>query len=403
MTHPRTREVLDAAAVSGAPAAALLLTAAGAVLVLAEDPATSRWLGATPDTGLFLSVLSFAVGGCLFAVVGYLAGARWSHDRGYPLRRSVPGLPRVVLVSVAGDLVWLVGALLLVHLVAFGRSAALGASAPLSGWPLSVLGLASATSCYVVAAVVGAALRTPFGVVLVAPAPYAATLLAGEVAVSSRPEVQQLVAPFVDQAWYPSLVPAAGPLLVLAAYCLAVAATAGTALVVLLGARLHAARPHAATVLLPAAAVVACAGLVTAGWSPNGFARPDPSGPACSADGRVCVWGGSRRTLPVLEAAERRVRAAVERAGAPADLRFVQHGLPSDDTAVPVDTPPGHVGEADVRAQMVAAYAQRWTDRCTGTADDPTLLPTLHDALLRAADDGSSEDLGPALRRARAC
>ncbi|WP_136518996.1 hypothetical protein [Cellulomonas telluris] len=403
MTRPRVREVLDAAAVSGAPAAALLLTASGAALVFAETPATSRWLGATPDTGLFLSVLSFAIGGCLFAVVGYLAGARWSDDRGYTLRRSVPSPPRVVLVSAGGDLVWLTGALLLVHLVAYGRSATLGASALLSAWPLTLLGLASATSCYAVAAAVGTVLRTSFGVVLVAPAPYAATLLAGEVALSPRPELQQLVAPFVDQTWFPNLVPAPRPLLVLTAYCLAVTATAGVALVLVLGARLHVARPRVGTVLLPAAAVVISAGLVASGWSPNGFARTDPSGSVCSADARVCVWAGSRATLPVMVAAEQRVRAAVERTGAPADLRFAQYGLTSDDTTVVVRTSPAHVDETDLRSQMVAAYAQAWAAPCTAATDDLTILADLHDALLRAVEEDASDELEPILRRARAC
>lgn len=395
--------VLDAAAVSGAPAAALLLAVAGSALVLVEDPATSRWLGAAPDTGLFLSVLSFAVGGCLFAVVGYLAGARWSHDGGYALRRSVPSLVRVVAVSSAGDLVWLGGTLLMVHAVAYGRSAVLGASSLLSAWPLSLLGLLAATSCYAVAAVVGTALRTPFGVALVAPAPYAATLLAGEVAISSRPELQQLVAPFVDQTWFPNLVPAPLPLLTLSAYCAAVTATAGVSTVVLLGARLHVARPRAATALLPAAAVLVTAGMVASGWSPNGFARTDPSGAVCSPDGRACAWASSRTVLPALVAAERRVRTAVERAGVPADLRFAQYGLADDGTTVVVDTAPAQVDEADVRRQMVDAYTQRWAESCAATVDDLTLLADLHEALLRAVEDGASEDLGPALQRARAC
>ncbi|MBO9570457.1 MAG: hypothetical protein J7503_16760 [Cellulomonas iranensis] len=402
MTRPSA--VLDAAAVSGAPTAALLLAVAGSALVLMEDPATSRWLGAAPDTGLFLSVLSFAVGGCLFAVVGYLTGSRWSRDRGYALRRSVPSPVRVVVVSGVGDLVWLVGTLLLVHAVAYGRSVVLGASSPLPAWPLSLLGLVAATSCYAVAAVVGAALRTPFGVALVAPAPYAATLLAGEVALSSRPELQQLVAPFVDQTWFPNLVPDPLPLLALAAYCAAVTAAAGVGLVVLLGVRLHVPRPRTATALVPLAAVLVTAGIVASGWSPNGFARTDRSGAVCSPDGRVCVWGSSRTVLPVVVAAERRVRAAVERAGTPADLRFAQYGLADDDgTTVVVETAPAHVDEADVRRQMVAAYAQRWAAPCTGTADDVTLLADLHAALLRAVEEGTSDDLGPALRRARAC
>lgn len=402
MTRPSA--VLDAAAVSGAPTAALLLAVAGSALVLMEDPATSRWLGAAPDTGLFLSVLSFAVGGCLFAVVGYLTGSRWSRDRGYALRRSVPSPVRVVVVSGVGDLVWLVGTLLLVHAVAYGRSAVLGASSPLPAWPLSLLGLVAATSCYAVAAVVGAALRTPFGVALVAPAPYAATLLAGEVALSSRPELQQLVAPFVDQTWFPNLVPDPLPLLALAAYCAAVTAAAGVGLVVLLGVRLHVPRPRTATALVPLAAVLVTAGIVASGWSPNGFARTDRSGAVCSPDGRVCVWGSSRAVLPVVVAAERRVRAAVERAGTPADLQFAQYGLADDDgTTVVVETAPAHVDEADVRRQMVAAYAQRWAAPCTGTADEVTLLADLHAALLRAVEEGTSDDLGPALRRARAC
>ncbi len=400
---PRLREVLDAAAVSGAPAAALLLTAAVSALVVAETPATSRWLGSTPDTGLFLSVVSFAVGGCLFAVVGYLAGVRWVSDRGYTLRRSVPSPPRVVLGSAGGDLVWLVGALLLVHLVAYGRSATLGASSLLSAWPLTLLGLAAATSCYAVAAAVGAVLRTPFGVVIAAPAPYAATLLAGEVALSARPELQQLVAPFVDQTWFPNLVPAPRPLLVLTAYCLAVTATAGAALMVVLGARLHVARPRVGSILLPVAAVVVSAGLVASGWTPNGFARPDPSGSVCSADGRVCVWAGSRGTLPVMAAAEQRVRAAVEGAGETADLRFAQHGLASDDTTVVVEMAPAYVDETDLRGQMVAAYAQRWAAACTAAADDLSILGEVHDALLGAVEAGPTDDLDATLRRLRAC
>lgn len=403
MTRNPPREVLDAAAVSRAPAAALLLTAAGSTLVFAESPATSRWLGATPDTGLFLSVLSFAIGGCLFAVVGYLAGARWSVDREFALRRSVPSTTRVVLVAAGGDLVWLMGALLLVHVVAYARSVTLGASDLLSAWPLTLLGAAAATSCYLVAAAVGAVLRTPFGVVLVAPAPYAATLLAGELAMSSRPEVQQLVAPFVDQTWFPNLVPDPRPLLVLAAYCLAVAVTASMVLVMVLGVRLHVARPRAATILVPAAGVVASAALVASAWTPNGFARVDPAGAVCSVDDRVCVWTGSRARLPVLAAAEREVRTAVERAGVAPDLRFAQYGLATGVTTVTVETSPAHVDEAEVRRQMAAAYAQRWAAPCVDDTDGLQVLADLEDTLLRAVDAGSSDDLRPLVQRARAC
>lgn len=383
--------LLASAAVSHAPAAALMLTAAGSALVFVETPGRSRWLGTAPDTGLFLTVLSFAVAGCLFAVIGYLAGARWSSDRGYRLRRSVPPVPRVVLVAVGGDLVWLVGALVLVHAVAYGRSAAEGAVGLASAWPLSLLGLAAAVSCYAVAAMVGAVLRTPFGVVLVTPAPYAATLLAGEAALSPRPELQQLVAPFVDQAWYPNLVPNPGPLLVLATYCLAVAATAAVVLMVVLGMRLRVAAPRPAAVLVPAAATAVTALLVAAGWSPNGFARPNPAGALCAGDDRVCVWASSPDALPVLVSAEQRVREAVVGLGAPADLRFSQNGLERGEEVVAVQTSPTGLDEGAVVVEMVSAYVEALMAECGTDIDALTAKADLHDALLRAS---SGEPVG---------
>lgn len=402
MTNYGARPILVAAAVSRAPGAAVLLVAAASVLIFVEVPSVSNWLGQSADTGLFLTVFSFAIAGCLFAVVGYLSGAQWSIDPGNQIARSVRSASQVVTFRAIGDLVWLGGALLIVHSLAYGRSVIEGAQGIYIAWPLSVLGMASALSCYCVAAAFGSLMRTVFGVVLVAPAPYAATLFAGEVALSSRPEAQQLIAPFIDQSWYPNLLPAPIPILQLSGYSLALAAAAFILVLAYLTRHEQASLLYLRVGLFPIFAIVITAHLVTSNWSPNGFARENPWGPLCNSSGSVCVWQNLSADLVVYDAAERRVRGVIQDVVALPDLKFYQYGLElPDDDAVWIDVSSPHPDELDAVAQMVSAYVEVLLAECLTSSDGITAFGQFHADFLDAVLMSEQHDLEVSYEAAR--
>lgn len=273
----------------------------GTALVLVEPASTSRWIGLVQDTGMYLTVLSFAIAGSLFSVAGYLTGSR-RLERATELARGVRPLTSACAAVCSGDLMWLVGGLAVVHVAAFARTFAAGAAPSAMAWSLEVLAFASASACYLMGVLAGLVVRHPVGAVVAATAPYGATLLANQV-LSVRPALQPFarqVAPYIDQSWGPSLVPAHGPILLLALYCALVAATAGQLAVGSLRVQLSGStvlgRPRPRALIAPVGALLA-AGLIAATVTADDFSTARADGWTCSTDQRVCDQDGGGAPL----------------------------------------------------------------------------------------------------------
>lgn len=343
-------------ALSSARPTALLVALLGGTLVLTERAGSSFWLGYHQDTGMYLSVLSFAIAGSLFAVAGYrtavrrLVGAPESARAGRPTGA-------VLRMHVAGDLGWLLAGLLLVHVAAYARTAAVAGELSPMGASLSALGLGAATLCYAVGVALGAVVRRMLGIVVVAAIPYALTLYAN-LSMSLDPRLHRavrLVAPYVDQSWGPHLVPRHGPILLLLAYCTLLAAA-------LLSATAQRLRPpgapagHRGTSLLLVGAVLA-GGVTTTRVSASDYYRERETGYACSPDERVCAWQRGGSIAPWLEADEAARHAVVGLAHDP--VRFAEQGVPAGTGHVVLTAPSPRPATHDIAALMLREHSAR--------------------------------------------
>lgn len=340
------------------PAAGVVVV--GSFLVFTESAATSRWLGHAHDTGMYLSVLSFAIAGSLFAISGYHTAARGLV--GAPeLRRSTRSGADVVGLRVTGDLAWLLTGLLVVHAAAYLRTAGHAGGLEAHGWSLSLLGLCSASACYGLGLVLGAIIKHVLGLFPVAVLPYGLTLLAGEVAFSPASRFQHLVGPFVDQSWGALYLPNHAAVGLLAAY----SACAAAALVAVSAHTVRTATfARRGLVAMPLLGVLAT-GTVLAAFVPGtSFYHPRAASYECDPEHVVCVrdvLGGSR--LDDWRDAEATVRDAL---GSSADprLKFTEAGVPVDGY-VALALPTSRVTGAHLAALMLEQYVNRLVTACS--------------------------------------
>lgn len=313
-----------------------LIAVAGVVIAVTSEPAGSVWVGRAQNTASYATVFGFAIAGCLSVLAGYLTGGELSRDEHSLLRRGSRSVTSAVLLRAAGDLVWLWSGLLIALAAAFVRTASFGGNFRTDSWSPVLLSACSVGATYASGMLVGAVLRHQAFLVLVAPLPYAATLLSSSViSLSERWKLQFLVGPFVDQSWYPASVPAPGAFLVLAGY---VTGVASVFLLTAMGVLELRSRRRALSSGPPAAALIATtvtvvtAGMVVTIGGPSGFGRANPAGVVCtSGDAAVCLWGDHTDQLPVWQAAARDAALAVE--GLPVGpRRYVQ-------TLVPLSSP----------------------------------------------------------------
>lgn len=376
--------------ISTARPVAVGVAVVGSVLVFAEPSQTSRWVGYYQDTGMYLSVLSFAVVGSLFAVAGYWTGAHGMHDA--PQHRlAVRSGSQILLLRAGGDLAWLVAALMVIHVSAYLRTAAAAGVVSSMGWSLSLLGTAAAIMCYALAVLIGSFVGRTVGVFLVAPLPYAATLLANSV-VSLDPfwyRSARLMAPYIDQTWGPALVPRHGPILLLASYCLLTAATAFGVVAARAGSSSSARvwrRP-----LWWAAAAALTGALVATSVSGDDYYEHRHAGYRCDDSGRFCAWDrGALGGVETWTEAERRVRVVLDDLPAPA-LRFAEpRSGGSGSGTVELPMVPGTLDVDNAASVLLTEYvAAITTEACSpdavtqARADLETLL---RDAMTRGAN-----------------
>lgn len=337
----------------------------GAVLVFIEP--APMWWWFVQDVGMYLTVFSFAIAGSLCAVAGYVTGSRRLANA-TELARGVRPMPLAVGMVWAGDLVWLLGGLAATHAAAFGRALANGATPSTMAWSLGVLSFSSATMCYLLGVLAGAVLRHPVGAILAAVAPYALTLLSTQV-LALRPTWQpiaQLVAPYIDQGWGPGLVPAHGPILMLALYCALMAVTAAQVALWVLRLRLCQAdvtTPRPRGLAAPVGLMAVAAFLaVTIDASDYYTVRTD--GWRCSADGRMCAWDrGHGVGVEMWDRALTQVQESLVATDVP-DLRFVEGegGRHVPDEAVHLYPPTGHLTTEVIVGLILPEYVYPLVD-----------------------------------------
>lgn len=333
----------------------------GCVLVFTDPTATSRWASFFQDTGMYLSVLSFAIAGSLFIVAGYWSGAR-SLAEAPEISRSVRTPGQVLRFRVSGDLTWLLASLAIVHVAAYSRTTALNGAISFSGASLSLLGFCSAVLCYALGLILGFVVRRAVGALVVAVIPYGLTLYANGT-LSVEPATQpfaRLVAPYIDQSWGPFRVPAHGPILLLAAYCALLAAT-------LLGiSRSQVARrpggPRALPTLSRAVAVplvgaVLAGGVIASTVPASAFSHQRIDGYSCSTEGSVCAWDrGAVAGLHTWVQAYDDVQGVLGTLPRP-DLQFAEYGAPTDEPdRVVLAPPPGPLHNLEVARLMLTEY-----------------------------------------------
>ncbi len=370
---------------------AVLVALVGSLLVFIEPSQNSRWVGYFPDTGMYLSVFSYAVGGSLFALSGYHTMAL-RVVRAPELARSVRSPDDVLALRAAGDLVWLWGALLVVHSAAYLRTGLYASAFSLSWWSLSLLGFAAATLCYSLGVALGALLRIPWMQFVVTLLPYALTLLAGDVALSGAYRFQHLIGPFVDQSWGSAFLPNHLPIVTLAVYSGATAAT------LFFGSLFFAARGDEAirTGIRCGAglfAMVVAGGAMVLFFPGTTFYVPRTSGWSCSTSGDVCGWitPGSVG-VATLEIAYANVERAFGDA-TPPSLRFAERNVPVSGDYLTLDMPPGHPGAAQVATAMLPSFVDAVTaPRCGDSREGIRVRAEVTDMLLARLNDVADDD-----------
>ena len=341
------------------PAVAVVLV--GSVLVFIEPAETSRWIGSYPDTGMYLSVVSFAIAGSLFAVSGYWTGST-KVARAHELARSPRTADAVLGLRALGDLLWLLGGLAVVHVAALTRTFLAAGGFSAVGWSLAVLGFSSATLCYAGGLVAGVLLRHLAGLFVIAPLPYALALGAGEVAIDPHlSNAQGLVGPFIDQSWGLALSPNHATILLLAAYCVLLTAallafaarrisTIGT-----LGARRR--------VWIPLLAAGAAGAVIFTAVPATAFYTARSTGYACSSDEMVCAWSRGSAGITTWEDAHAQ---ALELLGSipHQDLAFTEFGVPVRPGFIVLPTPPGDVDQSTLTPLMLDEFVTRMALGC---------------------------------------
>lgn len=345
----------------------VVIAVVGSALVFIEPNA--RWIWFVQDTGIYLSVFSFAIAGSLCSVAGYATGSRRLAGA-TELARGVRPLSAATAQVYVGDLAWLLGGLAVVHATAYGRALGSGAQFSMMGWSLEVLSVASASMCYALGTLGGVVLRHPVGLIAAAVAPYGLTTISNQFL---RPDpalqpIARLAAPFIDQTWGPQAVPAHGPILLLASYALFVGVTAAQLVNRSLRTRFVAAsarRPRRRALVAPVGAVIAA--VVIAGTvSASDYFTLRTDGWSCTEDGRICAWDrGNGVDVTLWETALDRVLAAMEGAPVP-DLRFAEYGIPDDESVGRV-TLPSQSGKQTVEA-IASAIVPEYTSRLVESA-----------------------------------
>lgn len=377
------------AELSGARYAAVAVSIIGCILVFVEPTAASRWVGFFQDTGMYLSVLSFAIAGSLYAVVGYHTAA--THlNLATELQRTVRSPRSIVGLRMTGDLAWLLGALLIVHGAAYTRTALHSESFSVMGWSLTLLGLSSATLCYAYGMLAGSLFRRAPGLFFMAVLPYALTLYANAFLSQdlTMQHVARLVAPYIDQSWGPGLVPNHGAILLLAAYCLSFA----LALVGIVSWRLSLMTSHAPStparpphsVVLPLAIAVLSGAIVAGGLSADDYYRPRADGYACALDGRVCAWerhsGEGIATWTTAYELVQEVLTDVDHL----ELRFAEVGGPTGSDYIILSAPPGTLTVSRAAALMIPEYTSRIASHACRTGYEAEANLQLLDVLSHA-------------------
>jgi hypothetical protein len=366
-----------------------LIAIAGAVIAFLSQPLDTVWVGRPQNTALYLTVFGFAIAGCLSLVAGFVAGSDLAHDRGSLARRSAHPLSRLLRWRVLADLAWLGVGLVIAAAFALIRTAGFGGVVRADTWSPAVLSAASVVATYGWGLLLGAVLRHPGWLILVGPIPYALTLYAsGVVAMSDRPAVQQLVAPFIDQSWYPSLVPNPGPILTLATYVLLTGAMAGISAGALLARLHHGVRTGGAALAVCALATVLVAAHVASTWSPDGYARLNTSGVRCSPSHDVCVWSDQASQLPTWQEASQAVERTTDLLPLP-HVRFTQKGIrPSESGSREVDVFNPRPSQPELTAAMLAVYAVAATEQCGAGEDAESARSALLQDLTRHLSNG---------------
>jgi len=364
------------------PAVAVVVI--GSVLIFVEPAETSRWIGFFQDTGMYLSVLSFAIAGSLFAVCGYYTGMK-ALTASPELSRSTRSPAAVLAVRAAGDLTWLLGALAVVHLTAFARTVVASGTLSGAGWSLSLLGLSSAALCYCAGMLTGQVLRHAAGLFVIATVPYALSLLAREVALDrAMTNAQHLVGPFIDQSWGPSLLPNHAAILLLAAYCVLLAVTLSS----LVAGRLVTARGgiRPVKVVWPLAGTTTAALTLFMGVGASDFYTPRTDGYACDERERVCAWERTAtEDVSTWVSAYELVDAALGPLPHP-ELRFAESGAPPAGTDyVTISPPPGRLTPQRIAALMLPEYTTRMVAAsCPTDPTAPQITHQLREKLSRA-------------------
>jgi hypothetical protein len=384
----------------------VLIAVVGSVLVFVEpDP---RWIWFVQDTGMYLSVFSFAIAGSLCSVAGYVTGSRRLAGA-TELARGVRPLSAATAHAYAGDLAWLLGGLAVVHVAAYVRALSSGALFSTMGWSLEVLSVASASMCYALGVLIGVGLRHPVGLIVAAVVPYGLTLISNQF-LQSDPALQpiaRLAAPFIDQTWGPQAVPAHGPILLLASYALCLGVTAAQLVNWSVRMRFAAAparRPRRRALVAPVGALVA-AGMVAGTVSASDYFTWRTDGWACSDDGRICAWDrGNGVDVALWDTALDRVLAAMEGAPVP-DLRFAEYGIPDDESEGRVTLPsqPGKQTVEAIASVIVPEYTWRLVEsECTVT-DAWEVDAAIQEAVFNALNQQGEPEPGLIQEQLRAC
>lgn len=360
------RLLLVFAGSSRAVVPAVLIATAGTVIAAVSDPSSSTWVGKAQNTASYATVFGFAVAGCLSVVAGYVAGADLARDEHTLLRRGARPVAVLVGSRAVGDLGWLWAGLLIALAAAFGRTIAVGGGFRADSWSPVVLATCSVAATYASGMFTGALLRHPVALVVVAPLPYVATLWSSStLSLSERAPMQFLVAPFVDQSWFPGVVPAPGAFAALASYVAGAAVVFVACTIAFLEPRLRR-RPPGAGLLLTASVVTLLAAVQVVGLGgPAQFGRTNPAGVLCTTGpAPVCVWGDQERQLPVWVAAARDTALAVD--GLPAGThRFVQTFVPLSGAAdVEIQTRSPQPSVHQLRTAMFDVVAQELLSSC---------------------------------------
>jgi hypothetical protein len=377
------RLLLVFAGSSRAVVPAVLIATAGTVIAAVSDPSSSTWVGMAQNTGSYTTVFAFAVAGCLSVVAGYVAGADLARDEHALLRRGMRPVSVLVALRALGDLAWLWAGLLTAMAAAFGRTIVVGGGFRADSWSPVVLAMCSVAATYASGMLAGALLRHRVGLVVVAPLPYVATLWSsGVLSMSEHAPMQFLIAPYVDQSWFPGYVPAPGAFGALAGYVAGAAVVFLACTITFLQPRLRR-RPPGAGVLVGASVVTLLAAVQVVGLGgPSSFGRPNPAGVLCTTGpAPVCVWGDQERQLPVWTAAARDTALAIE--GLPVDThRFVQTFVPlsgARDVEIQTRSPQPSVHE--LRTAMFDVVAQELLSSCVSPQQQAEARPDLIDLM----------------------